>query len=131
MKRSLTLAILLCATVPSLAQAPDKPCLQQINMFSFDPVPGNRSLIVVDNRRRRYRVNFQGPCHDLQWHIGLRFKTFGTSNLSCVERGDQVLARDVGGPRFCMIQSVVYQTPDMDKADAMAAAAAKEKRDSH
>ena len=131
MKRSLTLAILLCATVPSFAQSPDKPCLQQINMYSFDPVPGNRSLIVIDQRRRRYRVNFQAPCHDLQFHMGLRFKTFGTSNLSCVERGDQVLARDVGGPGFCMIQSVQYQTPDMDKADAMAAAAAKEKRDSH
>ena len=124
MQRFLTTAILLCAAVPALAQPPaDKPCLRQINMYSFDAVPGNRSLIVEARDHRRYRVNFQVPCYGLQFHLGLRFKTFGTSNLSCVERGDQVLMHDVGGPGFCMIQSVQYQTPDMDRADAAAKAA--------
>jgi hypothetical protein len=124
MRKALCAGILMCAAVPAFAQAPtDKPCLRQINMYSFNAVPGNKSLIVETRDHRRYRVNFQIPCHDLQFHMGLRFKTFGTSNLSCVERGDQVLSRDVGGPGFCMIQSIQYQTPDLDKADAMAAAA--------
>ena len=75
-------------------------------------MPGNRALIVESpGNHRRYRVNFQVPCFGLQYHLGLRFKTFGTSNLSCVERGDQVLMRDVGGPGFCMIQSVRVPDP--------------------
>lgn len=125
--RFLPITLLVCAAVPALAQSlappPAKACLTQINMWSFDAAPGNKSLIVTTRDHQRYRVNFTVPCYNLQWHMGLRFKTFGTSNLSCVERGDQVLMRDVGGPGFCMIQSVQYQTPDLDKADAMAAAA--------
>ena len=117
--------VLVCAAVPAFAQPPATPCLQQVNMYSFDPVPGNRALIVTDRGHLRYRVNFVAPCYNLQYHLGLRFKTFGTSNLSCVSRGDQVLVRDVAGPPVCMIKSVEYQTPALDKADADAAAARK------
>ncbi len=132
MKRLFAAAILVCAAVPALAQPPaaspvpsGPACLRQINMYSFDPVPGNRALIVVDRSRVRYRVNFQVPCYNLQYKLGLRFKTFGTSNLACVERGDQVLVRDVATPGFCMIQSVEYQTPALDQKDAADAAARK------
>ena len=126
MTRFLTAAILVCAAVPALGQAPqpaERACLEQINMYGFDPVPGNRALIVTDIRHRRYRVSFMGPCYNLQWHLGVRFKTFGTSNLSCVSRGDQVLLRDAIGPSSCIGQSVEYQTPAMDQADAQAKAA--------
>jgi hypothetical protein len=127
MTRLLTSATLvctaaMCAAVPAVAQPP-APCLRQIEMYSFDAVPGNKSLIVTTRDHARYRVNFQIPCHDLQFHLGLKFKTFGTSNLSCVARGDQVLARDPAGPGFCMIQSVQMQTPELDKLDADAKAA--------
>jgi Family of unknown function (DUF6491) len=122
MKRLLTAAILMCATGPVFAQAPgDSPCLEQINMYSFNPVPGNRALVVEDRSHRRYRVNFTGPCTNLQFHLGLRFKTFGVSNLSCVSRGDKVLLHDEIGPNACIIQSVQYQTPALDQADAAAA----------
>ena len=123
MKRLLAV-LLVCAAVPATAQTPPpKACLTQIAMWSFDAVPGNRSLIVTTRDHQRYRVNFQAPCYNLQWHLGLRFKTFGSSNLACIQRGDQVLMRDQAGPNFCMIQSVEYQTPALDKADADAKAA--------
>jgi len=98
--RVLPVVVLMCAAVPAMAQPPAPPaakpaCLTQINMWSFDAVPGNKSLIVTTRDHQRYRVNFQAPCYNLQYHMGLRFKTFGTSNLSCVERGDQVLVHDV------------------------------------
>ncbi len=126
MRRILTAAALLCATLPAFAQSPsDSPCLQQINMYSFNPVPGNRALVVEDRSHRRYRVSFMGPCTNLQFHLGLRFKTFGVSNLSCVSRGDQVLIHDPIGPGACIIQSVQYQTPALDQADAAAAAQRK------
>jgi hypothetical protein len=114
---------LVFATAPAMAQAPappaKPPCLQQINIYDFTPVPGNRSLIVTDRARKRYRLNFMGICNGLQYHMGLRFKTFG-SNLSCVARGDSVITRDIAGPPQCIIKDIQYQTSAMDQADALA-----------
>jgi len=133
MTRFLLTAAFLCAAVPAIAQpvappAPsDPPCLRQRNIYDFKTVPGNRSLIVIDQGRKRYRLNFMGVCYNLQYHLGLGFKTHGVGTLSCVEKGDSVLLRDVVGPNSCIIQSVEYQTPALDKADLEAAAAAKAK----
>ncbi|HEU0095270.1 MAG TPA: DUF6491 family protein [Rhizomicrobium sp.] len=132
-RRLLIAAVFLSATVPALAQTPlassppaKPPCLQQINIYDYQPVEGNRSLVVIDRSRQRYRLNFMAACYNLQYHVGLRFKTFG-SNLSCLARGDSVLLRDRAGPGQCIIKDIQYQTPAMDQADA-AAALAKKKR---
>ncbi len=124
MTRYLWAAAIVCANVPAVAQPgppPGPACLQPINLYDFQAVPGNRSLVVIDRSRRRYRLNFLGPCQNLQWHMGLRFKTFG-SNLSCVAKGDSVYMRDPVGPNQCVIKSVEYQTPALDRLDAAAAA---------
>jgi hypothetical protein len=97
------------------------PCLRQRNIYDFQLVPGNRSLIVTDLSRQRYRLNFMGTCYNLQHQFGLRFKTFGVGSLACVARGDSVLLHDPVGPGQCIVQSVQYQTPDMDRADFDAA----------
>lgn len=129
MTRSLlTIAALLSLSMPALAQPPapppaQPPCLRQIDIWSFDPVPGNRALIVTDQRHRRYRVNFMGVCSGLQFNMGLAFRTHGVGNLSCVSRGDSVIHRDPAGPPMCTIRSVEWQTPALDKADAAAKAA--------
>jgi hypothetical protein len=127
MIRYLLAAALLFFAVPAMAQAPAAPsdpaCLRQINMYDFKPVPGNRALIVIDRGGKRYRVNFMGQCYDLQYPLGLRFKTNGTSNLSCVSRGDSVRFRDPARPGICIIHDVQYQTPVMDQQDAAMAAA--------
>ena len=129
MTRYLLTAALLFSALPAIAQSPapsappsDPACLRQINMHDYKPVPGNRSLIVIDRVGKRYRVNFMGQCYDLQYPLGLRFKTNGTSNLSCVSRGDSVLFHDPAGPGICIIHDVQYQTPQMDQQDAAAAA---------
>jgi hypothetical protein len=123
-RAALGCAVVLLIAVPAAAQPRDArrpaPCLRQIDMYSFDAVPGNRSLIVEDRRHQRYRVNLQGICNGLQFKLGLRFKTFGTSNLTCLSRGDQVLQRDPLGPSRCIIRDIQYQTPDMDRDDMMA-----------
>ena len=134
MTRSLLIAALLCVAVPAIAQpaatqAPsDPPCLRQRNIYDFKTVPGNRSLIVTNLARKRYRLNFVGACYNLQYHLTLGFRTRGVGTLSCVERGDSVIQRDVVGPNQCLIQSVEYQTPALDKADVEAAAAIKAKK---
>jgi hypothetical protein len=129
MKRSLLIAAFLLTAAPAMAQAPapDPACLRQRNIYDFKPVPGNRSLVVTDLMRKRYRLNFLNTCYNLQYHLGLGFKTRGATSLSCVAKGDSVLQRDVVGPQECIIKSVEYQTPALDKADADAAAAAKAK----
>ena len=138
MTRNVSFAVLtalVCASAPALAQQPDAPkpipdgpaCLRPVNLYDFKPVPGNRSLIVMDQGRQRYRVNFMGVCYNLQYHLGVAFKTRGTGNLSCISRGDSVQVRDEVTPAPCIIKDVQYQTVALDQADAAAAAAAKEK----
>jgi hypothetical protein len=128
-RRFLIAAAFMSVTAPAMAQPPAPPpakpaCLTQINIYDYQPVEGNRSLVVTDRLRRRYRLNFNAACYNLQFHVGLRFKTFG-SNLSCIARGDSVLLRDRAGPGQCIIKDVQYQTPAMDQADAAAALAKK------
>jgi hypothetical protein len=132
MTRGLLIAALLCTSVPAVAQPsqpyppkpiPDEPaCLRQRNIYDFKPVPGNRSLVVIDLARQRYRVNFIGACYNLQYHLGIGFKTHGAGGLSCVSRGDSVIVRDVVTPAPCVIKDIQYQTAAMDQTDAAAAA---------
>jgi hypothetical protein len=140
MTRYLLIAALACAGVLSLqtsvlaqAAAPraapaGQACLRQRNIYDFQLVPGNRSLIVTDLSRRRYRLNFISKCYNIQHQFGLRFKTFGVGSLSCVARGDSVLLRDPVGPDQCIIRDIEYQTPDMDRADYDAAQGMRQRR---
>jgi hypothetical protein len=138
MTRNLLIALLACAALPASAQSsqpyPPKPipnepaCLRPINLYDFKTVPGNRSLIVIDQSRQRYRVNFMGICYNLQYHLGVAFKTRGAGNLSCVSKGDSVIVRDQVTPGPCIIKDVQYQTVALDQSDAAAAAAKKAKQ---
>jgi hypothetical protein len=101
----------------------DAACLRQTNIYDFRIVPGNRSLVVTDVARRRYRVNFTGKCYDLQRNFGLRFKVFGVGGLACVDRGDSVITRGGAVTNQCLIHDVQYQTPALDRADFEAAQA--------
>jgi hypothetical protein len=118
----------LCIAAPALAQpaTPSAACLQIGQVYDFKPVPGNRSLIVTDRFRRKYKLTFMGVCRDLQFNLGLAFKSFGTGQLSCIARGDQVISRQaVGMADHCIINKIEAYTPAMEQADAAAAAAAK------
>ena len=134
MTRSVVIAALLFTAAPAFAQTPapsptpaEPPCLRQGYIYDFQNVPGNRSLVVIDLARKRYRLNFLGTCYNLQYHLGLGFKTHGVGTLSCVAKGDQVVMRDEVGPNWCVIKEIQYQTPELDKADAAAAAALKQR----
>ena len=131
MTRILLIALLASVAAPAFAQSsqptavkpiPEGPaCLRPINLYDFKPVPGNRSLVVIDQARNRYRVNFIGVCYNLQYHLGVAFKTRGAGNLSCVAKGDSVIVRDAVTPGPCIIKDVQYQTVALDQADAAAA----------
>jgi hypothetical protein len=133
MTRYLLAAALWCSAVPAMAQpesppAPsERPCLRAIDLYDFQLVPGNRSLIVIDRSRRRFRVNFMSECRNIQFKLGLRFRTRGTGRLSCVARGDSVRFQDPVSPGICYIRDVQYQTLALDQQDAAAAAATKQR----
>jgi hypothetical protein len=113
-----------CALAPAPVAAAEKPCLQIGQVYDFTPVPGNRSLIVTDRLRKKYKLTFTGICSDLQYNMGLGFKSFGTGRLSCLTRGDYVISHDPARPlNHCVIQKIEAYTPQMQKADAAARAA--------
>jgi hypothetical protein len=136
MMRHLLAAALVCSATAVMAQPsgqtpsqslnqatgqPSEPaCLRQINMYDFKIVPGNRSLIVIDRSRHRYRLNFIGQCYNIQYDLAVGFETHGTGGLSCVSKGDAVVFRDPAGPGRCIIRDVQYQTPALDQQDAAA-----------
>ncbi len=123
------LAGTLCGMVPALAQpAPppaEKACLRPGEIYDYQPVPDNRAIVITDLAHRHYRLTFMGICRNLEYHIALKFKTFGVGGLSCVSRGDQIQMRDPVTTTPCIVKSIDYQTPALDQADAAAAAAAK------
>jgi hypothetical protein len=96
----------------------DPPCLRQRNIYSFDTVPGNRSLVVTDIARKRYRLNFLGVCPNLQFNVSLAFQSRGVGTLACIDKGDTVYQNDPVGIGQCIVRDVQYQTPALDQADA-------------
>lgn len=132
LKASAISVALLYSVVPVSAQPQrvegEKPCLTQRRLYSFQPLPGNRSLLAIDTARRRYRVNFYGICPNLQFQFGLAFRTRSVGTLSCIERGDSVLVSDPVGPNQCLIKDVQFQTPEMDRMDVQRAAARRDRR---
>jgi len=85
------------------------PCLQVANVAGYKPLPGRRSLVVTDKRGRQYRLDFTAVCEVLQVRPDLGFRTFGTSQYSCVARGDSVYSStDVGANRLCRIQTIEF-----------------------
>jgi Family of unknown function (DUF6491) len=125
---------LLSTDMAAIAQPPppqpplpaEKACLRPAQIYDYHPVPGNRAIVITDLARKRYRLTFMATCRELQYHIALRFKTFGVGGLSCVGRGDQIQMNDPVNPNPCIVQSIDYQTPALDQTDAAAAAAAKQ-----
>jgi len=121
LKTLLVAAAMVCVTVPAVAQSyggRDEPCLRNRNIHDYQVVPGERSLVVRDIARQRYRINFLGRCYGLKHNMGLAFRSRGTSSLSCVARGDIVYnTAGIGTDRQCIVQSVEYQTRALDQRD--------------
>jgi hypothetical protein len=128
----LVAAALVCVTVPAVAQSyqpGERPCLRNRNIYDYQLVPGNRSLVVRDIARNRYRINFIGRCYDLQHNFGLAFRTRGVGTLACVTRGDSVYNNQaIGAGRQCIVESVEYQTRSHDRMDREAMQIRDERR---
>jgi hypothetical protein len=90
----------------------------------------DRTLIVEDDWRKKFKLQLMGYCTNLPWHERLAFKAFGGTELSCLTPGDEVITREFGtGVQRCVIRHIDEYTPDMEKADKAAAEAAKYEHD--
>lgn len=110
---------------PAFAQPRAQSCLRNAQIYDYKVVPGNRTLIVTDNLRQKFRVTFVSPCYGLQYNFGIAFRTFGVGGLTCVAKGDSVVRRDPVNPAQCTIAAVQPYSAAMAQEDAALFAAAK------
>jgi hypothetical protein len=110
--RSSLILIVALATPAAAQNSPPltgTPCLQVANVADTKPLPGRRSLAVTDKKGRQYRLDFTAVCEALQVRPEIGFRTFSTSQYSCVARGDSVYSStDVGANRLCRIQTIEF-----------------------
>lgn len=93
------LGLAMLAAVPAGAQT---RCLQIGRIWSFHPID-NRTLIVTDLLRRKFRVDLMGHCPRLPLRLNLGIKSAsGMNRLACVRRGDIVIS----GQFRCPVRSV-------------------------
>lgn len=116
------LALVTVISSPALAQ---RACLQVGQIYNWNALD-DKTLIVEDNRHKKFKLKLIGTCYNLKFHEALAFKSVGGIGISCLTPGDDVITRNFGtGPTRCAITSIDAYTPEMEAADKAAAAAAK------
>ena len=119
------LALGVSLTAPAIA-ATDPNCIAPIDFWSWKAQDKN-TVILTDRARHNFKVSLQPGCTDINYALNIGVKSFSTSRLQCIAKGDWVIVpRDGGIPGDrCMINKVEAYTPEMAHADAVAKAAAK------
>ncbi len=102
-------------------------CLRQANIYNWNSL-NDTTVIVEDDYHTKFKLTLMTPCLNMQYKEHLGFKSFGGTALSCISRGDQVIAGSQIGPQHCPISKIEVYTADMEKADKAAAAAKKAAR---
>jgi hypothetical protein len=122
MRARAALVTALCL-VPMAASA-QQNCLMSDQIWRWKPL-GERTLIVQDKVHREFKVSLYGPCPGIDYNIGAAIVSHGNTALDCVQPGDVVVHRGYGMGNRCPIKSVERYTPEMQRADQAAAAAAQ------
>lgn len=117
-------AILGLAVLVSFPARAAPPCLRIGDIYNWEAL-NDKTLIVEDNWHNKFKLSLMAPCINLTFKQRVGFRSIGGTQLSCLDKGDEVLVRDFAVPQRCPIVSVVLYTPAMEKADK--AAAAKER----
>jgi len=133
MKHSLPAVALLASglalaalTAPAAAAVGDSNCIAPINFWSWKAL--NDHAVVLTNRTGHdFKVTLAPGCFDLDFAMSIGVKSFSTSRLECISRGDfLVVPHDAAFPgERCMIEKVEAYTPEMAHADAVAKAMSK------
>jgi hypothetical protein len=128
--KKIVLAAAALAALASTSAIANPTCLQIGQIYSWN-VLDDRTLVIEDEFHNRFRASLLGVCPGLGFKERVGFKSLGSTRMSCLSPGDDVVIRNVGtGAQVCPIRELVPYTAEMEKAD-MAAAAAKKADSSH
>ncbi len=105
----------LLASAPALA-ANDTTCIRHNDIWNFHSA-GDRMMVLENFRHQKVLVTLAGTCDNTQFVDSIRVKSFGGFNLSCVERGDEILTHEAGMRGRCTILSVQNYSGDMERGD--------------
>jgi hypothetical protein len=114
----------LAATLVATQAAAASSCLRQAQIYNWN-APNDTTLIVEDDLHQKFKITLFSKCLNLTFKQRIGFKVFGGTALSCVSSGDTIITGSQIGPQSCAIRKIEPYTPDMEKADKAAAAAAK------
>ncbi len=123
MKTTLVL-VTLAATQLSLPASAGRVCLRQDQIHGWN-APDDRTVIVEDDFRKKFKLTLMTTCQELRFHERLGFKSFGNPGINCITPGDEIVSGSAIGPQRCAITTIELYTPEMEKADKAAKAAAK------
>jgi hypothetical protein len=124
MKKQLILAAFVAFATAVPAMAAGQPCVLNRDLDGW----GGRdkhSMVVNDRFGRKYLVNLQGFCDDVNWSLGVGFRALGGANMNtCISRGDRVVMRGggagFGANNICWVSKIQPYTPEMQDADKLA-----------
>ncbi|MGH6827349.1 MAG: DUF6491 family protein [Rhizomicrobium sp.] len=107
MRTATALLMLVVLSGPALADTAAPPCLRQNMVFGWKVV-NDRTLIVTDRVRNRFKVSLAPGCFDLKFHLALSFRSLARIGLACLGRNDFVLVRPGGGDpaQRCLIAEI-------------------------
>ena len=124
------LLIAAAALLPLLSQAAwaQRNCLE-VGQISSWKVLNDKTLVVEDNFRQKFKLKLIGFCSNLNYHERLAFRSIGGLDISCLQPGDQVIDHSFGtGREVCSITKISPYTREMEQADKAAAADASQER---
>jgi hypothetical protein len=110
-------AALLMTATAAAAQTPgprsgeraDIPFATNNGIRTFTPARDSEGVYIQDRSRNWYYASFYTRCQDLNFSLGIGFKTFG--NSSTLSRGDTIYA----GREACRIADLVRSGPPPEK----------------
>lgn len=126
MKASIPLAaaVVVAISQAALAQpgAAPRACLRFGEIYSWKALD-NRTVIVEDTWHKKFKLTTMGYCPNLGYRERIGFNSPGSSALSCMTPGDQLIVSQFGtGAQRCPISSILAYTAAMEAADKAAAA---------
>jgi hypothetical protein len=112
-------------SISAIAQpaAAPRACLRFGEIYSWK-VLDPKTVVVEDNGHHKFKMSLMGYCPNLSYRERIGFRSPGSSDLSCMTPGDELIVNQFGtGAQRCPITSIVPYTPAMEAADNAAAAA--------
>jgi hypothetical protein len=102
------------ATTPALADS----CIRHDDLYNWSSI-NDKTVILENFRHEKWLAKLVGTCGNFKFHERIEIRSPGALGISCIEKGDSVITRDVGIPGRCSIVSIErYVPPAKDnKAD--------------